>query len=64
MTKDTVSRKPDELAYKLFVLLEGMSAIARVTKEKPSVDMTAMGDEMIKSHQEFFTIHAKNRTCR
>jgi AcrR family transcriptional regulator len=51
LTKDIVSQKPDELAYKSFVLLEGMSAIAQVTKEKLPVDMTAMADEMIQSYQ-------------
>jgi hypothetical protein len=33
------------------VLLEGMSAIAQVTKEKLPVDMAAMADEMIQSYQ-------------
>ena len=51
LTKDIATQKPDELAYKLFVLLEGMSAIAQVTKEKFPVDMTAMADETIKNYQ-------------
>ncbi len=44
------ANKADELAYKLFVLLEGMSAIAQVNKGPSPVDMTAMADEIIDRH--------------
>lgn len=50
LTKDIGSQQPDELAYKLFVLLEGMSSIAQVTKGTCPVDMTAMANEIIEKH--------------
>ncbi|SES68943.1 transcriptional regulator, TetR family [Nitrosomonas marina] len=50
LTRDITSRQSEELAYKLFVLLEGMSAIAQVAKGKCPVNMTAMADEMIKKY--------------
>lgn len=50
LTKDIDSKQPDELAYKLFVLLEGMSSIAQVTKEACPVDMTVMANEIIERH--------------
>jgi len=50
LTKDLDRRNPDELAHKLFVLLEGMSAIAQVTKGSYPVDMTKMADEIIQAH--------------
>lgn len=50
LTKDIGSQQPDELAYKLFVLLEGMSSIAQVTKGTSPVDMTAMANEIIEKH--------------
>ncbi len=51
LTKDIDSKQPDELAYKLFVLLEGMSSIAQVTKGSCPLDMTVMADEIIKNHR-------------
>jgi AcrR family transcriptional regulator len=50
LSKDIDSKQPDELAYKLFVLLEGMSSIAQVTKGTCPVDMTAMANEIIEKH--------------
>ena len=50
LSKDIDSKQPDELAYKLFVLLEGMSSIAQVTKGTCPVDMTAMVNEIIEKH--------------
>ncbi|MCK9606403.1 MAG: TetR/AcrR family transcriptional regulator [Methylomonas sp.] len=47
LTQQINPNKADELAYKLFVLLEGMSAIALVTKGDYPVDMTAMAAELI-----------------
>lgn len=41
---------PEALAFKLFILLEGMSSIAQVTKGKPPVDMTLMANELIESY--------------
>ncbi|MGR9073933.1 MAG: TetR/AcrR family transcriptional regulator [Gammaproteobacteria bacterium] len=40
----------EQLAFKLFVLLEGMSSIAQVTKGRCPVDMTAMAESVIESH--------------
>jgi AcrR family transcriptional regulator len=50
LSKDIDSKQPDKLAYKLFVLLEGMSSIAQVTKGTCPVDMTAMANEIIEKH--------------
>ena len=50
LTKDIDSKQPDDLAYKLFVLLEGMSSIAQVTKGDCPVDMTVMANEIIEKH--------------
>ena len=50
LSKDIDSKQPDELAYKLFVLLEGMSSIAQVTKGTCPIDMTAMANEIIEKH--------------
>jgi AcrR family transcriptional regulator len=50
LTKDINSARADELAYKLFVLLEGMSSIAQVTKGACPFDMTAMANEIIERH--------------
>ncbi|AEG01374.1 TetR/AcrR family transcriptional regulator [Methylomonas methanica] len=47
LTRQINADKADELAYKLFVLLEGMSAIAQVTKGEYPVDLTAMAVELI-----------------
>ncbi len=38
----------DELAYKLFVLLEGMSAIAQMQQTEFPVDMVKMADDIIQ----------------
>ena len=50
LAKEIDDKHPDELAYKLFVLLEGMSAIAQVTKGNCPVDMTLMADKTIENH--------------
>ena len=50
LTKDIDVKDPDDLAYKLFVLLEGMAAIAQVTKGSYPVDMTAMANTLITEH--------------
>ncbi|WP_305909786.1 TetR/AcrR family transcriptional regulator [Methylomarinum sp. Ch1-1] len=39
-----------QLAYKLFVLLEGMSAIAQVNKGVCPVDMIALAEQVIDAH--------------
>lgn len=44
------ARKADQLAYKLFVLLEGMSAVAQVNQGSSPVDMVAMADSIIDRH--------------
>ena len=50
LTKDINPHKSDELACKLFVLLEGMSSIAQVTKGTYPIDMTMMANEIIENH--------------
>ncbi len=50
LTSDIDSKQPDKLAYKLFVLLEGMSSIAQVTKGTCPVDITVLADEVIEKH--------------
>ena len=50
LSKDIDSKQPDELAYKLFVLLEGMSSIAQVTKGTCPIDMTSMANEVIERY--------------
>ena len=50
LTKELDANSPDELAYKLFVLLEGMSAIAQVVRGVYPVDMTKMANEVIEAH--------------
>lgn len=42
--------RAEQLAYKLFVLLEGMSAIALVNKGPCPVDMGSMADDIIEPH--------------
>lgn len=44
------ARQADQLAYKLFVLLEGMSAIALVDREESAVDITVLADQIIDLH--------------
>jgi AcrR family transcriptional regulator len=50
LSKDLDNSNADELAHKLFVLLEGMSAIAQVTKAACPIDMVKMADEIIDAH--------------
>jgi AcrR family transcriptional regulator len=50
LAKDTQALQSDELAYKLFLLLEGMSSAAQVLKTPCPVDVTKMADELIESH--------------
>ena len=50
LTKDFDDKRPDELAHKLFVLLEGMSAIAQVNKSPFTINMADMADEVIEAH--------------
>ncbi len=50
LTKDIVQQNSAELAYKLFVLLEGVSSIAQVTKGNYPVDITLLADQMIADH--------------
>ncbi len=50
LTKDFDNKDPEGLAHKLFVLLEGMSAIAQVSKGNYPVDMTEMATEIIALH--------------
>ncbi|CAG7857239.1 hypothetical protein MCAMS1_01993 [biofilm metagenome] len=44
------AREPVNLAYKLFVLLEGMSAIALIDKINTPADITAVAEQLIDSH--------------
>lgn len=44
------ARQADQLAYKLFVLLEGMSAIAQVKSELVPVNMLALAEDIIDMH--------------
>jgi AcrR family transcriptional regulator len=50
LCREISNNQPEELAYKLFVLLEGMSAIAQVNQGQCPVDMTAMADVIIDDH--------------
>jgi AcrR family transcriptional regulator len=50
LTKDIDKKKPDQLAHKLFVLLEGMSAIAQVSNGDYPVNMVEMANEIIDMH--------------
>lgn len=50
LTKDFDDKRPDELAHKLFVLLEGMSAIAQANKSPFTINMADMADEVIEAH--------------
>lgn len=50
LTEEISVSDPETLAFKLFILLEGMSSIAQVTKGKPPVDMTLMANELIESY--------------
>lgn len=50
LTKDIHANNPENLAYKLLVLLEGMCAIAQVLKQPCPVDIRQMVNELIDSH--------------
>lgn len=50
LTKDFDDKQPVELAHKLFVLLEGMSSIAQVSKSPYPVNMVKMADDIIELH--------------
>lgn len=50
LTNALECRQPEELAHKLFVILEGMSAIAQVNKGAYPLDMVALADEMVAAH--------------
>jgi AcrR family transcriptional regulator len=50
LTKEIDGKNPVELAHKLFVLLEGMAAIAQVTKGTYPVAMTKMANDIIDLH--------------
>ena len=50
LSQDITVTRSEELAYKLFVLLEGMSTMAQVTKGICPVDMVAMANEVINNH--------------
>ena len=39
--------KPLELAYKLFILMEGMASIALVRKKQPPIDITMLAMQLI-----------------
>ncbi len=54
LAEEIDDRNPDELAYKLFVLLEGMSSIAQVMKGRSPVDMKAMADQTVDNHLDTF----------
>ena len=42
------ANKPDELAYKLFVLMEGMASIAMVRKKEPPIDIKDFAEQLIE----------------
>ncbi|WP_404359453.1 TetR/AcrR family transcriptional regulator [Methylotuvimicrobium sp. KM1] len=44
------ARQPRILAYKLFVLLEGMSSIALIDKSKAFVNITPVAEQLIDAH--------------
>ena len=50
LAKDAQAIQPDDLAFKLFLLLEGMSSAAQVLKRPCPIDITKMVDELIESH--------------
>ncbi|MCH9697570.1 MAG: TetR/AcrR family transcriptional regulator, partial [Gammaproteobacteria bacterium] len=50
LTRELDDQQPDKLAYKLFVLLEGMSSIAQVSDQDCAVDMVAMANQVIDMH--------------
>lgn len=50
LTSDLEASNSDPLAYKLFMLLEGMVSFAQVTKGPYPIDMTQMADDLIENH--------------
>lgn len=44
------ARDPSILAYKLFVLLEGMSSIALIDKSEASINITPVAEQLIDAH--------------
>lgn len=50
LAKETGVKAPDDLAYKLFVILEGMASIAQVTKGDYPVDLTKMVCNLIEEN--------------
>ena len=54
LSEEIDDRNPDELAQKLFVLLEGMSSIAQVMNGRCPVDMKAMADHTTENHLDTF----------
>lgn len=50
LTRELDDQQPDKLAYKLFVLLEGMSSIAQVSNQVCAVDMVTMANQVIDTH--------------
>lgn len=51
LSKEISTDNADELAYKLFALLEGMSSIAQVNKGNCPIDMTEMAKQVIDNHK-------------
>ncbi len=47
LTSGMVVQKPDDLAYKLFILLEGLGAIAKVLKQSCPIQIRQMVNELI-----------------
>ncbi|KXJ48942.1 MAG: TetR family transcriptional regulator [Cycloclasticus sp. Phe_18] len=47
LTSGMVVQKPDDLAYKLFILLEGLGAIAKVLKQPCPIPIRQMVNELI-----------------
>lgn len=50
LTRELDNLQSDKLAYKLFVLLEGMSSIAQVSDQNCAVDMVVMANQVIDMH--------------
>ena len=50
LTQDLQVKEPDDLAYKLLVLLEGLGALAQVLKEPCPIDTMQMVKDMIDRH--------------
>lgn len=50
LCQDLGAENPEQLAYKLFILLEGMSSIAQVKKGATPVDIAQLAEEIIERH--------------